>query len=205
MMPTPCKPHQLNLNPVKVYQLHGADTSITFSQDDHPPAVPRPGHSPLVLDAQIGGYDMDRIFMDGGSSLNIIFASTLQQMLIPRSMWKKSSTEIHGVVPGEAATSLGAIELQVVFGGKRKFARQTLEFEVFDWQSQCHAILGRPAFAQFMAIPHYAYLKLKMPGSAGVITINGSFIKSDKCDRDFHKVSDTFEAEQELTEIAMAT
>src|SRR3954465_5158910 len=56
-----------------------------------------------------------------------------------------------------------------------------------------------------MAIPHYAYLKLKMPGSTGVLTINGSFTKSDQCDRDFHKVSDTFGAEQELREIAMAT
>src|ERR1041385_7500604 len=44
-----------------------------------------------------------------------------------------------------------------------------------------------------------------MPGSTCVITVNGSFIKSDKCDRNFYKVSDTFEAEQELTEIAMAT
>ena len=56
-----------------------------------------------------------------------------------------------------------------------------------------------------MEVPHYAYLKLKMPGSTGVITINGSFTKSDQCDRDFHKVSDTFGAEQELKEIAMVT
>src|SRR4051812_36389308 len=56
-----------------------------------------------------------------------------------------------------------------------------------------------------MAVPHYAYLKLKMPGSTGGITINGSFTKSDQCDRDFHKVSDTFGAQQELKEIAMAT
>src|ERR1041385_2660772 len=98
-----------NVKPVETYRLHDAETIITFSQDDHPPAVPRPGHAPLVLDAQIGGYDMDRIFMDGGSSMNIIFASTLQKMLIPRSVWKKSSTELHGVVPREAATSLGVI------------------------------------------------------------------------------------------------
>ena len=89
-----------NLNTVEVYQLHGAETSITFSQNDHPPAVPRPGHAPLVLDAQIKGYNMDKIFMDGGSSLNIIFTSTLHKMLIARSVWKKSSTVIHGVVPG---------------------------------------------------------------------------------------------------------
>src|SRR4051812_24294676 len=148
---------------------------------------------------------MDMIFMDGGSSLNIIFASTLHQMLIPCSVWKKSSTEIHGVVPGKASTSLGTIKLDVVFGNRRNFARQTLEFEVLDWWSQYHAILGRPTFAQFMAFPHYAYLKLKMPGSAGIITVHGSFIKSDKCDRDFHEVSETFGAKQELKAIAMAT
>ena len=77
---------------------------------------------PLVLDAQIGGYDMDRVFMDGGSSMNIIFASTLQKMLIPRSVWKKSSTVLNGVVPGEAATSLGVVEMEVVFGNRHNFA-----------------------------------------------------------------------------------
>src|SRR3954464_16084541 len=189
----------------ETYQLSGAETNITFSQSDHLPAVPRPGHAPLVLEAQIGGYDMDRVLMDGGSSLNIIFTSTLRKMLIPRSVWKMSSIVIHGVVPREAATSLGVIELEVVFGSRRNFARQTLEFEVLDWKSQYHAILGRPAFAQFMVVPHYAYLNLKMPGSTSVITVNVSFTKSDQCDRDFHKVSNTFGAEQELKEISMAT
>src|SRR3954464_11419712 len=194
-----------NTSIVKVYQLHDAETSITFSQNDHPPVVPRPRHAPLVLDAQVRGYDMDRVFMDVGSSMNIIFVSTLQKMLIPRSVWKKSSTVLHGVVPGEAYTSLGIVEHEVVFGNKRNFAKHVLEFEILDWQSQYHAILGRPAFAQFMAVPHYAYHKLKMPGSAGVLTINVSFIKSDQCDRDFHRISDTFGVEQELREIAMVT
>src|SRR4051812_1601653 len=192
-----------NLNTIEIYQLSGAETTITFSQSDHPPAVPRPGHTPLVLDAQIGGYDMDRIFMDGGSSMNIIFASTLHKMRVPRSVWKKSGTILNDVVPGEIATSLGAVKLEVVFGNRRNFAKHVLEFEVLDWPSQYHAILGRPAFAQFMAVPHYAYLKLKMPGSTGVLTINESFIKSDQCDRDFHKISDTLGANQELREIAM--
>ena len=62
---------------------------------------------------------MDRVFTDGGSNMNIIFASTLQKMLIPRSVWKKSSTVLYGVVPGEAATSLGIVKLEVVFGNRR--------------------------------------------------------------------------------------
>src|SRR3954469_2069497 len=56
-----------------------------------------------------------------------------------------------------------------------------------------------------MAVLHYAYLKLKMPGPAGVITVNGSFTKSDQCDRDFHKISNMFGAQQQLEEIAMVT
>ena len=38
-----------------------------------------------------------------------------------------------------------------------------------------HTLLGRPHFAKFMAVPNYTYLKLKMPGPKGVITIEGSF------------------------------
>src|ERR1041385_8291652 len=56
-------------------------------------------------------------------------------MLIPRSVWRKLSTELHGVVPGEAATSLGVIELEVVFDNRRNFAKHVLEFEVLDWRS----------------------------------------------------------------------
>ena len=126
-----------NLNAVEIYQLSGAETNITFSQSDHPPAVPRLGHAPLVLDAQIGGYNMDGVFMDGGSSLNIIFTSTLHKMLIPRSVWKKSGTKIYGVVPGKAVYPLGRISLEVVFGNVTNFRKETLDFEVVDWKLIC--------------------------------------------------------------------
>src|ERR1041385_1206696 len=64
-------------------------------------------------------------------------------------------------------------------------------------QSQYHAILRRPAFARFMAVPHYAYLQLKMPGPHGVITISGSFVRSDRCDKDFHKIAEAFIGHQD--------
>ena len=38
-----------------------------------------------------------------------------------------------------------------------------------------HAILGRPCYAKFMAVPNYTYLKLKMPGLGRVIIIGTSF------------------------------
>ena len=132
--------------------------------------------------------------MDGGSGINIIFTKTLEEMLIQNSALKSSGTTFHGIVPGKAVYPLGKINLEVVFGCASNFRKETLDFEVVDWKSQYHAILGRPAFARFMAVPHYAYLKLKMPGPRGVITVSGSFIRSDRFDKEFHKISETFEA-----------
>jgi hypothetical protein len=60
--------HQVNLAvtspPTIMEYLHWSEQSIEFSRDDHPIIVPRPGNAPLVLKAQIGTSDVDRIFMD---------------------------------------------------------------------------------------------------------------------------------------------
>jgi hypothetical protein len=48
-----------------------------------------------------------------------------------------------------------------------------LTFEIADFPSTYHAILGRPCYAKFVAVPIYTYLKLKMPGPRGVIAIGG--------------------------------
>ena len=45
-----------------------------------------------------------------------------------------------------------------------------------------HAILGRPCYAKFMAIPNYTYLKLKMPGPNGVITVESTYEHAYDCD-----------------------
>jgi hypothetical protein len=44
-----------------------------------------------------------------------------------------------------------------------------------------------------MAVPHYTYLVLKMPGPKGIITVKGSFELSDLCDKEFHKMAQNFE------------
>jgi hypothetical protein len=43
-----------------------------------------------------------------------------------------------------------------------------------------------------MAVPHYTYLVLKMPGPNGMITMKGSFELSDICDKEFHKMAQIF-------------
>jgi hypothetical protein len=43
-----------------------------------------------------------------------------------------------------------------------------------------------------MAVPHYAYLALKIPGPKGVITVKGSFEVSHTCDKEFNRMTQTF-------------
>jgi hypothetical protein len=43
-------------------------------------------------------------------------------------------------------------------------------------------VLGRPGYAKFMAIPNYLCLKLKMPGPAGIITVDPTYRYAYECD-----------------------
>jgi hypothetical protein len=54
---------------------------------------------------------------------------------------------------------------------------------VVDFPGSYNAILGRPCYAKFMAIPNYTYLKLKMPGTHGIITTSTSFKVADTCEQ----------------------
>jgi hypothetical protein len=143
----------------------------------------------MVLKAQIGGYNIRRILMDAGSGINLIYARTLKAMSISLESLKPTDCSFHGIVPGSANYPLGKIELNICFDDSGNYRREKLEFEVMDWPSQYHTILGRPAFAKFMAVPHYAYLTLKIPGPKGTITVQGSFKVSNTCDKEFNRMA----------------
>jgi hypothetical protein len=53
---------------------------------------------------------------------------------------------------------------------------------VVGFRGAYHAILGRPYYTKFMAVPNYTYLKMKMPGPNGVITVGSSIEHAFDCD-----------------------
>ncbi|KAI4977959.1 hypothetical protein ZWY2020_014513 [Hordeum vulgare] len=125
--------------------LKWSHTAITFDQSDHPAHVPTPGRQALVIDPLVERVRLRKVLMDGGSGLNIMYADTLKGMGIPMSKLSESSMQFHVVVPRRKAKSLGQIALDVVFGSDKNFRKEKLTFEVVDFQSAYHAILGRPA------------------------------------------------------------
>src|SRR3954466_442203 len=110
--------------------------------------------------------------MDGGSSLNLLYQDTVRNMGIDTSRIKPTKTTFKGVIPGVEASCTGSVTLEVVFGSPDNFRREELIFDIVAFRSGYHALLARTAFAKFNAVPHYAYLKPKMPGPRGVITVS---------------------------------
>ncbi|XP_066373059.1 uncharacterized protein [Miscanthus floridulus] len=113
--------------------------------------------------------------MDGGSGLNIMYAKTLNAMGVDLARIQLTRVSFHGIVPRKQAMLLGQISLPITFKGLSNYRMETLTFEVVGFPKTYHAILGRPCYSKFMAVPNYTYLKLKMPSPSGVITVSTSF------------------------------
>ena len=138
--------------------------------------------------------------MDGGNCLNILYAETLQGMGILMSKLSERNMRFHGIIPGKKADSLGQITLDVVFGDSMNYRKEKLTFEIVDFGSAYHAILGRPAYASFTDQPCYVYLKLKMPGTGGVITVMGNRQRAEDCLQKGSKIVDEQMAAVEFQE-----
>ena len=122
--------------------------------------------------------------MDGGSGLNLIYQDTVRKMGIDPTQISHSNTNFKGVIPGQEARSTGSLLIEVVFGSPDNFRSERLTFYIAPFRSGYQALLGRTTFARFSAIPHYASLKLKMPGPRGTITVSKNterFLRAEEC------------------------
>jgi hypothetical protein len=120
--------------------------------------------------------------MDGGSSLNIIYAETLGLLGIDLFTIWAGAAPFHGIVPRKRILPLGQLNLLVCFGTPSNFRKETLTFEVVEFRGTYHTVLGRLCYAKFMTVPNYTYLKLKMSGPNGVITVGSMYRHAYECD-----------------------
>jgi hypothetical protein len=83
----------------------------------------------------------------------------------------------HEVIPGQASTLIGHIDLEVSCGIGENKRREMLTFKVASFDIGYNCILGRPFLLKFMTVIYTTYTIVKMPGPRRVITL-----KSDQCD-----------------------
>ncbi|XP_066320156.1 uncharacterized protein [Miscanthus floridulus] len=99
------------------------------------------------------------------------------------------------------AYPLGQINLSVTFGDRAYFRSEVLTFEVVDFLGSYYAILGRPCYAKFMVIPNYTYLKLKILGPNGIITMCSTFSHAYMYDHEHYELTTAVINSAELLEL----
>jgi hypothetical protein len=175
----------MSVEPAAPRPLRWSEAPILFSCNDQWTSFSEPGKFPLVLDPVVAEVRLTKVLIDGLSGLNLIFASTLRKMGLDfTDMLVPSKSTFYGIVPGNAAHPLGMVVLPVTFGMRENYRTEFIKFEVANFESSYHAILGHPALAKFMAVLHYVYLLLKMPGQSGVLTFRGDLKKSYDCNQE---------------------
>jgi hypothetical protein len=86
--------------------------------------VPSPGKYPLVVDPVIGNVRLTKVLMDGGSSLNIIYAETLGLLQIDLFSIRAGAAPFHGIIPGKRVQPLGQLDLPVCCRTPSNFRRK---------------------------------------------------------------------------------
>jgi hypothetical protein len=76
---------------------------------------------------------------------------------------------------------------------------------VANFETVYNAFLGWPTLTKFMAIPHYAYLMLKMPRPRGVISIRGDAKWAYDCNKENYEIDHRLVAYIELQELKEAS
>jgi hypothetical protein len=90
-------------------------------------------------------------------------------------------------------------------GTRENYRTEYIKFEVVDFETSYHAILGIPAIAKFMAVPHYTYLVLKMPCPAGVLSLQGDLNISFDCDTEVVELAASNQVPNAMMEIYAAS
>jgi hypothetical protein len=124
-----------------------------------------------------------KVLMDGGSCINVTFPRTLQALGVAIDDLTESDTPFFGIMLIKGEYPLGHIYMSFTFGTPDNYRTEFLRFEVARFDCGYNAIIGRPGLGKFMAIPHYPYMILKMPGPQGIITVRADFQGAAKCFR----------------------
>jgi hypothetical protein len=197
----------LNIEPAVPTPLRWSEVPITFSRTDQWTSFSEPGRFPLVLKPVVAGSRLNKVLIDSGSGLSVLFTKTLKKMKLDIThMLTKSTSPFYCIVPGNAAIPLGSLVLPVTFGETRvNYRTEYIKFEVANFETSYHAILGRPAIAKFMAVPPYTYLVLKLPSLARVLSLQGDLKISFDCGTEAVELAATNQVPNAMMEIYAAS
>ncbi|XP_074575273.1 uncharacterized protein LOC141831769 [Curcuma longa] len=137
----------------------------------------------LVIQTTIANYDVARVFVDTGSSVNVLYKDAFDQMQIDREELRPMATSLFGF-SGHEVRPLGQIQLPLSLGEEPLRRTRITLFTVVDAPSSYNVILGRPALSSFSAVVYTFHQKLKFPVHNQIGSASGDQNVARKCNID---------------------
>ena len=169
--------NNLSLRPPKVFKGEAAD--ITFTEEDAK-WVHHPHSDALVVNIRIGAMNVHRVFVDNGSSVNVLYYSTFQKMGLPDKDMTIENIYIYGF-GGEAVKVKGVIQLPVTIGEEPCSVTQMVSFMIVDQESSHNALIGRPMLKDMRIVTSIYHLCMKFPTPRGMGCVKGCQVDSREC------------------------
>jgi hypothetical protein len=127
----------MSIEPAVPTPLRWSEVPITFYRADQWTSFSEPGRFPLVLKPVVVGSKLNKVLIDGGSGLNVLFTKTLKKMKLDIThILTKSTSPFYGIIPGNAAIPLGSVVLPVTFWESLdNYRTEYIKFEVADFET----------------------------------------------------------------------
>ncbi|KAL0430404.1 UNVERIFIED_CONTAM: hypothetical protein Sradi_0666400 [Sesamum radiatum] len=152
---------------------------IQFDQEEH--REPRiPDSDALVITILLANYEIELVFVDSDSSIDILFGETYDQMQLGDVPLERVDTLLYGFV-GEVVHPRGMISLPPTLGTFPLRKTCLLRFLVVDIPSAYNIILGGPTLNAFRAIISTYHMKIKFPVVRGVGEAQANILQARRC------------------------
>jgi hypothetical protein len=148
-----------------------AKVPITFTEQDFKLKL-TDHNDAMVIKVNIVGWVIRKIPVDNGSSADILFMKTFENMSLGQHMMQPPEYPLLGF-RGKPIKPVGKIALPVSFGDLDNARTETLTFDVVDMYHPYLAIFDRGFINKFDAIIRQQFLCMKISAPKGVITIFG--------------------------------
>ncbi|GKV02675.1 hypothetical protein SLEP1_g15073 [Rubroshorea leprosula] len=164
---------------------------VTFSPANYKraegePDIMMPHADPFVATVHIGNHNVNKVFIDTGSSPDILYWSYFQKMQLNLGSLQKYEGPIYGFdnqpVPVE-----GVITLPIYMGLEPRFRMASITFLVMKMESAFNAILGRATLCELKAVISQSHLWMKFPTPQGVGVLKGNQKMARACYQDTFK------------------
>ena len=142
------------------------EQAITFTDEDAS-RIHHPHNDAIVITLIIADYLTRRVLVDNGSSTNILYYPTFQQMNLERDQLRPVHSPLVGF-DGMKVQPVGTITLPVVVGTYPEQVTRNVNVLVVNCSSSYNAIIGRSTLNSWKAVTSTYHLSVKFPTEHGV-------------------------------------